>query len=63
VFPVIQHGLVQLAAPISIYSTQGCSTESEEGVNGPAESWPRHDVHGGAETRFGGREELESYGG
>jgi hypothetical protein len=24
VFPVIQHGLVQLVGPISIYSTQGC---------------------------------------
>jgi hypothetical protein len=32
-------------------------------MNGPAESWPRRGVHGGAETRFGGREELESYGG
>jgi hypothetical protein len=32
-------------------------------VNGPAEGWPRRGVHGGVETRFGGKEELESYGG
>jgi hypothetical protein len=63
VFPVIQHGLVQLAGPISFYSIHGCWNESEEGVNGTAESWPRGDVHGCAETRFGGKEELESYGG
>jgi hypothetical protein len=38
VFPVIYRSLVQLAGPISIYSTQGCGNENEEVMNEPVVS-------------------------
>jgi hypothetical protein len=62
-FPVIWWGLAQLVGPISIYSTQECQNEGQEGMNGPGVGGSWHCVHGGAENGFGGISKLELSGG